>query len=159
VSCIPLFRGFAQQKSHFPPGSVLRPVKEYLACNVQQSQHLILEKQDPQNFHPTRRVVNQKHQRSQRIQVGIGVDLRIINIEFLAPDQLLLLALFHNRIIEAPELLSAINTFAQSRYSASGKERWARGGTRTFCRWVVKSRALKPISKARGCRLRTLPLG
>src|SRR5258708_933046 len=41
--------------------------------------------------------------RSKRIQGGIGVDLRAINREFFAPHQLLLLALFHNRVKEAAE--------------------------------------------------------
>src|SRR5258708_9768585 len=46
--------------------------------------------------------------RSQRIQVGIGIDLSAINVEFFAPDQLLLLALFHNRVEEAAKDVDAI---------------------------------------------------
>ena len=45
--------------------------------------------------------------RSERIQVGIGVDLGAINVKFFAPDQLLLLALFHNRVEEAAKDLNA----------------------------------------------------
>src|SRR5260370_28630345 len=46
--------------------------------------------------------------RSQRIEVGIGVDLGAIDIEFLAPDQLLLLALFYDCVEEAAEHLYSI---------------------------------------------------
>src|SRR5258708_2107050 len=39
--------------------------------------------------------------RRERVQVGIGVDLGAINVEFFAPDQLLLLALLYNGVEEA----------------------------------------------------------
>src|SRR5712691_4814371 len=62
VSGIPLFREFVPQRSHSPRENTLQPAMEYLGCSVQQSPHLILEKRDPQNFHPTKQVVNQIHQ-------------------------------------------------------------------------------------------------
>src|SRR5207248_547715 len=43
-----------------------------------------------------------------RIQVGIGVDLRTINVEFFAPDQFLLLALLHNGVKETAKDLHAV---------------------------------------------------
>ena len=46
--------------------------------------------------------------RRQRIQVGIGVDLRTINVEFFAPDQLLLLALLNDRLKAAAKDLHSI---------------------------------------------------
>ena len=55
--------------------------------------------------------------RRQRIQVGIGVDLRTINVEFFAPDELLLLALLHNGLEEAAKDLNpiAVANFGQTR--------------------------------------------
>jgi len=44
------------------------------------------------------------------------------------------------------------------RYSANGKDRWARGGTRKFCRWVVCRNWLKPAC-VRTLRLRFVPVG
>ena len=39
--------------------------------------------------------------RGERIQVGVRIDLGPIKVEFFAPDELLLLALLHNRLKEA----------------------------------------------------------
>ena len=44
----------------------------------------------------------------------------------------------------------------QARNSASGKERWMRGGTRKFCRWVVCRTALIPALWERGGTSRVL---
>jgi hypothetical protein len=47
--------------------------------------------------------------RSQRIEVSIGADLRAINVELFALDQLLLLALLHNGVEEAAKDVHAIS--------------------------------------------------
>ena len=39
--------------------------------------------------------------RGERIQVGVGVDLRAINVQLSTPDQLLLLALLNDGVEEA----------------------------------------------------------
>ncbi len=46
--------------------------------------------------------------RSERIQVGVSVDLRAINVQLSTPDQLLLLALLNDGVEEALEHLHAI---------------------------------------------------
>ena len=61
-----------------------------------------------------------------------------------------------------PRLLRLINrNNHRSSYSssASGKERWRRGGTRKFCRWVVRRTELKPSPRACGWKPRFVPSG
>jgi hypothetical protein len=46
--------------------------------------------------------------RSEGIQIGIRVDLRGIDVKFLPPNELGLLALFHNGVEEAAEDVEAV---------------------------------------------------
>ena len=54
--------------------------------------------------------------------------------------------------------VGAVPVVSGYRYSAKGKDRWARGGTRKFCRWVVCRNWLKPAF-VRTLRLRLVPVG